>query len=89
MHAYVLRMAPVGIDWVPEALQSDQISIGWGEAAHLMDPGLDYRQFREVVKNIYYAADFGYQKAGAAAGMLWRFLREMDDGDLVVVPHSG
>src|SRR4051794_22736688 len=89
MRAFVLRMAPVGLDWVPEALKSDQISIGWGHAGDLMDVGLDYWQFREVVKRVYYPLDAGYQKAGSTAGMLWTFLREMNEEDYVVVPVGG
>ena len=28
------------------------------------------------------------RKAGLAAGNMWRFIREMNEGDLVVVPHD-
>lgn len=82
-------MAPGGSDWVPEALASDEISIGWGLAAELMDESLDYWQFREVVKHHYDPDSPSYQRAGSVAGMLWTFLREMSDGDYVVVPHLG
>jgi predicted Mrr-cat superfamily restriction endonuclease len=89
MRAFVLRMVPVGVDWVPEALATNQISIGWGYAEKLMDPSLDYWQFREVLKRAYYPQQARYQQAGSTAGMLWRFLREMSDGDRVVVPSGG
>jgi hypothetical protein len=89
MRGFVLRMTPAGVDWVPEALASDQISIGWGHADELMDPSLDYWQFREVVKRVYYPAQPGYQQAGSTAGMLWLFLREMSVGDYVAVPAGG
>lgn len=89
VRAFVLRMAPAGLDWVPEALVADQISIGWGVAAGLMDPTLDYWQFREVVKHDYYPSEPTYQHAGSVAGMLWLFLRQMRPGDYVVVPHGG
>jgi len=82
-------MAPRGVDWVSEALAADQISIGWGYAAELMDPSLNYWKFREVVKLTYYPSEPGYQQAGSVAGMLWRFLREMGEGDYVVVPAGG
>jgi predicted Mrr-cat superfamily restriction endonuclease len=87
--AFVLRMAPRGADWVPEALAADEISIGWGEAAGLMEPALDYWKFRDVVKRDYYPDAATYQQAGSVAGMLWLFIREMQAGDLVVVPHEG
>lgn len=89
MRAFVLRIAPGGVDGVPEALASNEISIGWAKAERLMDLSLDYWQFREVVKEAYYPEDPGYRDAGGVAGQLWRFIREMDESDLVVVPHSG
>lgn len=89
MRAFVLRVSPGGVDGVPEALASNEISIGWAKAERLMDLSLDYWQFREVVKEAYYPEDPGYRDAGAVAGQLWRFIREMDEGDLVVVPHFG
>jgi predicted Mrr-cat superfamily restriction endonuclease len=88
MRAFVLRMNPAGQDWVQTALEQNQISIGWGLAQELMDESLDRWAFREVVKKHYYANATGYQKAGAVAGMLWLFLREMNIGDLVVVPSG-
>jgi predicted Mrr-cat superfamily restriction endonuclease len=89
MRAFILRMAPAGVDWVPQALASDQISIGWGKAVELMARDIDYWQFREVVKRHYYPDATSYQRAGSVAGMLWIFLREMSEGDYVVVPHQG
>ena len=35
--AFVLRVAPSGIDKVPEALSSTQIIIGWSQAEWLLD----------------------------------------------------
>jgi predicted Mrr-cat superfamily restriction endonuclease len=89
MRAFVLRMAPARTDWVPTALASDEISIGWGLASELMDDALDYWQFRDVVKRHYDPASSSYQRAGSVAGMLWTFLRELNEGDYVVVPHQG
>lgn len=88
MRAFVLRMAPAGADWVPDALTANEISIGWGLAAELMDESLDYWRFREVVKRHYDPGSPSFQRAGSIAGMLWLFLREMSDGDYVVVPHG-
>lgn len=89
MRAFVLRMAPGGVDWLPHALDADQISIGWGKARELMDFTLDYRQFRDVVKGYYDPGASSYQKSGSIAGMLSMFLRDMSVGDYVVVPHEG
>ncbi|MEO8511570.1 MAG: hypothetical protein ABI534_10055 [Chloroflexota bacterium] len=75
MRAFVLRISPAGVDGVPEALASNEISIGWAKADRLTDPTLDYRQFREVLKEAYYADEPGYRDAGGVAGQLWRFIR--------------
>jgi predicted Mrr-cat superfamily restriction endonuclease len=86
--AFVLRIAPSEVDRVDEALASNQIIIGWSEAAALLDPHLDWHTFREVMRTQYYAQEPNLRRAGAAAGHMWRFMREMNPGDLVVVPHG-
>lgn len=87
--AFVLRMSPSGNDKVPEGLQSDQIIIGWAQAPELLNSDLSWSDFREVVRKQYYADEENLRKAGNAAGHMWRFVREMKKGDLVVVPHGG
>lgn len=87
-NAFVLRIAPAGIDKVHEALESDQIMIGWSHARGLLDETLPWADFRGVVQNTFYPDEPALRKAGAAAGNIWRFLREMKAGDLVVVPHE-
>ena len=84
---FVLRIAPSGQDKVQEALASGELIIGWADAAGLLDPALTWEQFREIVRKAYYADQGNLRAAGAAAGNLWRFIREMEPGDLVVVPH--
>ena len=86
--AFVLRMAPSRIDRVAEALEQDQIIIGWAEVSGLLDPGLSWEQFREIIRSVRYAQEENRRRAGAAAGHMWRFIREMNVGDLVVVPHG-
>lgn len=86
--AFVLRIAPRGIDRVPEALAGNQIIIGWSEAKRLLAPDLSWGKFREIIRATYYADRDDMRKAGAAAGHMWRFIREMSAGDLIVVPHG-
>ncbi|HEX7126499.1 MAG TPA: restriction endonuclease [Thermodesulfobacteriota bacterium] len=71
-----------------DALRSDQIIIGWSEAAELLDPSLEWEAFRDVVRKRYYRTERNPRKAGNAAGHLWRFIREMKPGDLVVIPYG-
>ena len=88
MQAFVLRVAPSEMDRVPEALESNQIIIGWANADGLLDKQLDWAGFREIVRATYYRDDKTLHRAGAAAGHMWRFIREMEAGDLVVVPYG-
>ncbi|HET6912492.1 MAG TPA: restriction endonuclease [Rhodanobacteraceae bacterium] len=87
-NAYILRIAPGGMDRVPEALRSDQLIIGWAQATGLLDESLTWDQFRRIIKDTYCRDDSNLRKAGAAAGHMWRFLREMKTEDLVVVPYG-
>jgi hypothetical protein len=48
--AYVLRIAPNGRDRVTEALEKDQIIIGWANADGLLDASLSWEQFREIIR---------------------------------------
>ena len=86
--AFVLRIAPGYIDRVSEALSENQIIIGWAEATGLLKPSLSWAGFREIIRSVYYADEETLRKAGAAAGQMSRFIREMNVGDLVVVPHG-
>ncbi|MCB9444041.1 MAG: restriction endonuclease [Ardenticatenaceae bacterium] len=86
--AFVLRIAPGGIDKVPEALACNEIIIGWALAKGLLDENLSWEQFREIIRVAYYVNEINLRKAGAAAGHMWRFVREMNIGDLVVVPYG-
>jgi len=88
VQAFVLRVAPSEIDRVPEALESDQVIIGWANAEGLLDERLDWAVFREIVRRTYYQDDQSLHRAGAAAGHMWRFIREMEANDLVVVPYG-
>ena len=81
--AFVLRISPNGIDGVPEALASNQIIIGWAEAKGLLNENLSWEKFRTIVSDTYYADQENMRKAGAASGHLWRFIREMNIGDLL------
>lgn len=86
--AFILRIAPSGIDRVPEALKENEIIIGWSLADGLLNPNLTWEQFREIIRETYYINESNLRKAGAAAGHMWRFIREMNKGDLVVVPYG-
>lgn len=87
-YGFVFRIAPGGVDKVPEALQSGELIIGWAKAEGLLDPNLNWEAFREIVHKAYYKDQTDLRGAGSAGGHLWRFIRDMKPGDLVVVPHG-
>src|SRR5687768_4478802 len=80
---FVLRIAHGGSDLFQEALAAGQLIIGWAEAKGLLDPGLDSDQFREIIRTRYHYNETNLRRAGAAAGHMWRFIREMDGGDRI------
>ncbi|OQA86513.1 MAG: Restriction endonuclease [bacterium ADurb.Bin236] len=86
--AFVLRVAPSGIDRVPEAIETNEIIIGWSDASELIDESLSWEDFRGFMHKYYYAEDKTFRRSGGASGNIWKFIREMGEGDLVVVPHG-
>jgi len=86
--AFILRIAPSGVDKVPEALSRNQIFIGWAEAKNLLDGSLSWEEFREIIRSVYYVSETNMRRAGSASGNMWRFIRDMKENDLVVVPHE-
>lgn len=87
--AFILRIAPGGEDMVGAALARDEILIGWPHAKGLTANATEWAPFRQTVSDAYYPNEPNQRKAGGAAGQLWRFIRQMQVGDLVVVPHPG
>lgn len=87
-NAFILRIAPSGIAKVQEALEENQIIIGWSDAKGLLDPVLTWEEFREILRKTYNPVDKNLRAAGASAGNMWRFIRDMQIGSLVVVPDG-
>ena len=86
--AFILRISPSRINRVSEALANDQIIIGWANAEGLLNAELDWEAFRGIISDAYYASEKNLRRAGSAAGNMWRFIRAMNIGDLVVVPYG-
>jgi predicted Mrr-cat superfamily restriction endonuclease len=84
--AFVLKIS-YEIDAFPEALQNNQLIIGWAYAEGLLEPTIGWEQFREIIRTAYYSEEPNLRRAGAAGGHMWRFIQEMKVGDLVVVPR--
>ena len=86
--AFIYRVKPGGVDKLEEALRTNHLITGWAKAEGLLNEDLNWVEFREIIRKAYYADDQTLRRAGTAAGNLWRFIREMRPGDLVVVPHG-
>lgn len=86
-NAFILRLAPLGQDMIQEALEKDEIFVGWKEVKGLLEEGLSLSDFRERVKAAYGIEN--NRSAAAFARFLWEFLKEMKPGDYVVVPSRG
>jgi predicted Mrr-cat superfamily restriction endonuclease len=87
-NAFILRIAPSGVDRLPEALETNTLIIGWAKVAGLLNKDLEWSNFREIIRSEYYTHDETLRRAGAATGHMWRFIKEMEKGNLVVVPYG-
>jgi hypothetical protein len=69
-------------------LTANQVIIGWAQAEGLLNDSLSREQFREILRKQYYSDETNNRRAGAAAGHMWRFIREMKPQDRIVVPRG-
>jgi len=86
-NVFILRLTPLEQDLTQEALEKDEIFVGWKEVKGLLEEGLSYYYFRERVKAAYKIEN--NRLARNFAMSLWWFLKEMKPGDYVVVPSGG
>jgi predicted Mrr-cat superfamily restriction endonuclease len=86
-NVFILRLTPLEQDLTQEALEKDEIFVGWKEVKGLLEEGLSFYDFRERVKAAYGIEN--NHAAAAFARFLWGFLKEMKPGDYVVVPSGG
>lgn len=87
--AFILRMNPLWATRVADGLATNQIGIGWGKTGpELLNEALDRFPFAMHVHRTYYPSQANRRRSGQTAGQLWRFIRVMAPGDLVVVPEG-
>jgi predicted Mrr-cat superfamily restriction endonuclease len=84
-NAFILRLTPLEQDLTQEALEKDEIFVGWKEVKGLLEKDT-FDDFRELVKKTYKIEN--NRSAGNFARYLWWFLKEMKPGDYVVVPSG-
>ena len=85
-NGFILRMAHRE-NLIDEALKSGHLIIGWAEAEGLLDSN-EWEGFREIIHGKYYSGAANKRRAGSAAGNMWKFIHDMKEDDLVVVPHG-
>jgi hypothetical protein len=71
-NAFILRLTPLGQDLTQEALEKDEIFVGWKEVKDLLKEDLSFDKFRERVKAAYNIEN--NRSAAAFARFLWEFL---------------
>ena len=81
--AFVLRMTRGDRSLVEQALEDNQINIGWAKATGLLGAP-SKEEMAEIIRSAY--PHFNNRSVASAAGNMWRFIRKMREGDLVVVP---
>jgi len=87
-NAFVMWVKPSRVDKLDRALADDQLMVGWSEVQGLLDNTLSKNDIRDLVHDVYHRDEPTKHKAGSAATHLWHFLRQMSEGDLVLVPRG-
>ncbi|NTG36968.1 hypothetical protein G6K91_22205 [Agrobacterium rhizogenes] len=87
INAFAFRLRPSHIDKVEALLAENQIAIGWSKAEGLLTPGFSKEDFRKEVAH-HYPDIVERNWVGQDVNHLWRFIREMKNGDIVVIPHD-
>lgn len=88
--AFVIRCAPSYNSRLDEVVNDNEIMIGWAWTKdELLDPALNRNGFKKIIVKHYPRYAKKSRSLGQAAGYLWRFIREMQIGDLALIPTSG
>lgn len=82
--AWVVRPWPHGIDRMREFLDKNIVAIGWPMIGDLSDC-TTREDIKRQLKRYY---EFSPRSLGQSAGNIFRFVREMEQGDYVVVPDG-
>ena len=86
-NAFILRISHAETA-LNVALSHNHICIGWSGVPELLVCDLPLDDFREIVREHCYPDDENLRRVGQAVGNLWRFIRDMKEEDLVVVPSG-
>jgi 5-methylcytosine-specific restriction protein B len=85
--AWLVRGANVdGYNLVPQWLHDDYVSLSASQLENL-EPGISYDQLRQTVDTAYQHKSYAYR--GQRLEELDRFIRRMQEGDLLITPMHG
>ncbi|NTG29980.1 hypothetical protein G6L08_22795 [Agrobacterium rhizogenes] len=87
INAYAFRLKPSYVDKVKELLTENQIAIGWSKAHQVLEAQLSKADFQTILSE-HYPDIVKRKRIGHDVNHLWRFVREVNDSDIVVVPHG-
>lgn len=82
--AWVVRGGREG-EYEEFALDNDVVVSGWSEIGDLSDTK-DRNEFREIIENLN--RDMSTRAIASHTGQLLRFVREIKDGDLIIMPRK-
>lgn len=83
--AFIVRVSSTD----DKMLAENEVMIGWSKADGLLDEKLTKEDFTGVVQKEYFPKEDTKHRAGQIAGDFWRFIREMSEGNYVLVPTEG
>ncbi len=84
--AFIFRIKQFEKRSIELALEQNKLLAGWSKI-DLTDRSLSLSDFKERIFKAYYKVG-EERRASASAGNGWRFIREMIEGDYVIVPYN-
>ena len=79
--AFIVRISGT----LEKMLVENEIMVGWSKAEGLLNEELNREHFREIIFKQYFPKDENKRRAGQIAGDMWRFIREIEIGNYVLV----
>lgn len=83
MNVWGLRLKPSEVDRVIVLLSENVVAIGWSDADALLKRTLSKESFRKILSETYPS-----ENLVNALEHTWRFIREMEVGDIAAIPHG-
>ena len=87
-NAFILPITHDGYHRVSEALRENYVFVDCARADGLLDSTLQYHAFQAIVHEAYFPETTNHFESDRLAGSMWRFVRKMQCGDLVVMTHG-